>query len=57
MSLKAQAKKAWETDPVMTTGVAAAVIVAIAKLMDANTNRKNSKVWKREVKRREKKQK
>ena len=55
MSVKDNIKKAFDQDPVMVTGVGAALIIAIAKLMDANTNRKNSKTWKKEVNRRDKK--
>lgn len=57
MSVKDSFKKAFEQDPVVATGVGAAVIIAIAKLMDANTNRKNSKSWKRETIRRDRKSK
>lgn len=41
-----------EENPLVAAGIAAAVLNGAAKLMNANTNRKNSTTWKREVNRR-----
>lgn len=43
-----------EENPLLAAGIGAAVLTGAAKLMNANTARKNSKTWQREVKRREK---
>lgn len=40
-------------NPTLAVGVAAAAITAIAKLMNASSEARNSKTWHREVKRRE----
>ena len=48
-NLKAQA----EANPVLAMGVAAGLITAVSKLMDANTNARNAKSWGRETRRRE----
>lgn len=47
-NLQAQA----EANPVLAMGVAAGLLTAISKLMDANTNARNAKSWDRESKRR-----
>lgn len=47
-NLKAQA----EANPVLAMGVAAGLLTAISKLMDANTNARNAKSWSRETQRR-----
>lgn len=41
-----------EENPVLAMGVAAGLLTAISKLLDANTNARNSKSWDRETKRR-----
>lgn len=43
-----------EENPVVALGVAAGLIGAISKLLNASADTRNSKSWKREVKRREK---
>jgi len=50
-------KRQVEEQPLIALGVASAALSGVAKLMNANTQRKNSKTWNREVKRREKKTK
>lgn len=50
-----KAKKQIEENPLVAMGIGAAVLSGLARLMNANTNRKNSKTWAKEVKRREKK--
>lgn len=47
-------KQQVEENPLLAAGIGAAVLTGAAKLMNANTARKNSKTWQREVKRREK---
>lgn len=47
-NLKSQA----EENPVLAMGVAAGLLTAVSKLMEAHTNMKNSKSWDRETKRR-----
>lgn len=44
-----------EEQPLIAVGVLAAALTAVSKLMDANTNRRSSKTWDREVQRRAKK--
>lgn len=46
-----------EDNPLVAAGIGAALLNGAAKLMNANTGRKNAKTWRREVTRREKKQK
>lgn len=46
-------KEQIEDNPLVAAGIGAALLNGAAKLMNANTNRKNSKTWSREVKRRE----
>lgn len=40
-------------NPLVAAGVGAALLSGAAKLMNANTSRKNAKTWKTEVKRRD----
>lgn len=47
-NLKTQA----EDNPVLAMGVAAGLITAISKLVDAGTNARNARAWKQEVARR-----
>lgn len=42
-----------EENPIVALGVAAGLITAIGKLIDAHGNLRNSKSWKRETRRRE----
>jgi hypothetical protein len=42
-----------EENPLVAAGIGAALLTGAAKLMNANTQRKNSKTWDREVRRRE----
>lgn len=46
-------KDLWNENPLLVIGVAAGATTAVAKLIDAVTKAGNSRVWKREVKRRE----
>lgn len=46
-------KKQVEENPLLAAGVFGGVLAAAAKLMNANTARKNSKTWKKEVDRRD----
>lgn len=46
-------KQQIEENPLVAATIFAGVLTGAAKLMDANTNRKNSKSWSREVARRE----
>lgn len=48
--LKAQV----EENPLVAAGILAALLSGASKLMNANSTRKNSTTWRREVKRREK---
>ncbi len=48
-NLKAQA----EANPVLAMGIAAGLLTAIGKLVEANTNAQNAKSWRRETRRRE----
>lgn len=48
-------KEQVEDNPLIAAGIGVALLNGAAKLLNANTNRKNSKTWSREVKRREKK--
>lgn len=43
-----------EENPLVAAGVGAALLSGAAKLINANSARKNSTTWRREVKRREK---
>lgn len=53
----ANLKRQIEEQPLIALGVVSAALTGAAKLMNANTARKNSKTWKREVDRRQKKSK
>jgi len=53
----ANLKRQVEEQPLIALGVVSAALSGAAKLMNANTARKNSKTWSKEVKRREKKSK
>lgn len=46
-------KKQVEDNPLLAAGILAGLLSGAARLMNANTARKNSTTWKREVKRRE----
>lgn len=46
-------KRQVEEQPLIAAGIAAGLLSGVAKLMNANTSRKNSNTWKREVNRRE----
>jgi hypothetical protein len=46
-----------QQQPLVAAGIASVLLSGAAKLMNANTSRKNAKTWRREVNRREKKQK
>lgn len=52
---KAQLKRAWEANPTGCIVAGAAAVTAAAKLMDANSRRKNAQAWKLEVDRRRRK--
>jgi hypothetical protein len=45
-------KRQAEENPVLAIGVAAGLITAISKLIDANADMRNSRAWAREVARR-----
>jgi hypothetical protein len=45
-------KKQVEENPLLAAGIFAGVLTGASKLMNANTQRKNSKTWKKEVDRR-----
>lgn len=47
-------KRQVEEQPLIAVGIGAALLSGAAKLLNASTARKNSKTWRREVKRREK---
>jgi len=47
-------KRQCEDQPLVAAGIGAALLAGVAKLLNANTGRKNAKTWSREVKRREK---
>lgn len=47
-------KQKIEENPILAVGATAALLSGAAKLMNANTARKNSKTWSREVARRSK---
>jgi hypothetical protein len=46
-------KRQIEEQPLIAAGIGIAALNGVAKLMQANNDRKNSKTWKREVIRRE----
>lgn len=45
-------KKQIEDNPLVAAGIGAALLTGAARLMNANTARKNSNTWKKEVNRR-----
>jgi len=47
-------KRQIQEQPLVAAGIGAALLSGAAKLLNANTGRKNAKTWRREVKRREK---
>jgi len=47
-------KKQVEDQPLLAAGIAVMGLSALTKLLNANTARRNSSTWRREVKRREK---
>ncbi len=49
----AKLKEQIEDQPLIALGIGAALLSGVAKLVNANTGRRNSKTWSREVKRRE----
>jgi hypothetical protein len=53
----ANLKSAAEESPLIAVGVAVAGVSALTKLLNANTERKNSKAWAKEVDRRVRKSK
>ena len=46
-------KEQVEQNPLLAAGIGAALLSGAAKLLNANTGRRNAKTWKREVARRE----
>lgn len=50
-------KEQVQANPLVAAGIAGVLLNGAAKMMNANTSRKNAKTWRREVSRREKKQK
>lgn len=46
-------KELWNDQPLVVIGVAAGATASLAKFIDAVTKASNSRVWKREVRRRE----
>lgn len=48
----AKLKEQIEENPLLAAGIGAALLNGAAKLMKANTERKNSKTWAKEVNRR-----
>lgn len=46
-------KREAEKNPIAALGVAAGLLAAVGKLMNANTEAKKARDWKREVRRRE----
>lgn len=50
-------KKQIEEQPLVAAGIGAAVLKGLSSLMNANTGRRNSKTWRKEVDRRTKSKK
>lgn len=46
-------KQQIEENPLVAAGIAIGLLNGVAKVMDANTNRKSASTWNREVARRE----
>ncbi len=51
--IQSKAKRLWDENPLVCVVVGIAAANAGAKLMNANSSRKNTKTWEKEVKRRE----
>lgn len=51
-NVKTKIEKAFEENPVAVIGVGATAAMAAAKLLNAVTEHRNSKTWKKEVERR-----
>lgn len=49
----ARLKEQFEENPTLVIGVASAAALAVAKLIDAGVNARNSKSWSKEVNRRD----
>lgn len=47
-------KEQVEDNPLLAAGVAAGLLTAVGKLLDANTKRQNARTWRKEVNRRSK---
>lgn len=50
-------KRQTEENPFLAAGIVTGLLLGASKLMNANTNRKNSKTWAKEVERRNRSQK
>lgn len=50
--IKADLRRAWEENTALVLVAGATALTGVAKLMNANTERKNSKTWRKEVDRR-----
>ena len=50
--IKAKLQKAWDEQPALCLAAGATALTGVAKLINANTARKNSKTWRKEVDRR-----
>ena len=48
-------KRQIEENPLVAAGIGVAAVNGLAKLMNANTSRRNAKTWKKEVARRDRK--
>lgn len=46
-------KKQIEENPLVAAGIGAALLNGVVRLINANTSRKNSRTWAKEVKRRQ----
>lgn len=52
---KDKIRQAWDENPLAVIAVASGAVIATAKLIDSTTAARNSRVWKKEVNRRERK--
>lgn len=52
--IKTKLKKAWDEQPALCLAAGATALSGVAKLINADANRRNSLAWKKEVKRRTK---
>lgn len=52
--IKSDLRRAWEENTALCLVAGATALTGVAKLINANTERKNSKTWRKEVNRREK---